>query len=202
MNMNTWSKKFLWFISGAMIAGFMSFVSSSEAQQSQFVKLIMRFGEERILDDGTKVGVTKGENETIVVTLSKSASSPSSTSSSRNARIKIGTYKAAATTNSTTGTIRIKIKSVDQEGNIKADFKASNGLYGEGSLAGNVNARGELRLTGEMVTTLFGVTRWRLVIVASVEDEALVNGRYSYEDVVTGVEGRGEFSRANFEEEL
>lgn len=80
MKMKNWSKKFLWFILGAITVGFLSFVSTSDAQ-SKFVKLIMRFGEERTLEDGTRVSISKGEGDFVIVTLSKATSTSSSDTS-------------------------------------------------------------------------------------------------------------------------
>jgi hypothetical protein len=77
MKIKNWSKKFLWFFFGALSVGCLSFVSMSEAQQSRFVKLLMRVGEERVLEDGTKVSLSKGEGDLIAVTISKPT--PSST---------------------------------------------------------------------------------------------------------------------------
>ena len=79
MKIKDLSKKILWFACGALCVGFLSFVSMSEAQKSQFVKLLMRVGEERVLEDGTKVGLNKGEGDLIVVTISKPAPSPTPT---------------------------------------------------------------------------------------------------------------------------
>lgn len=76
MKIKNWSKKFLWFALGALSIGFLGFVSISEAQQSQFVKLLMRVGEERVLEDGTKVSLSKGDGDLIAVTISKPAPSP------------------------------------------------------------------------------------------------------------------------------
>jgi hypothetical protein len=203
MKIKDLSKKILWFVLGAVFVGFLSFVSGSDAQQSKLVKLLMRFGEERVLEDGTKVGVSKGEGDLIVVTLSKNGSSPPSVSPSTSTKLRLGTYKGAATTtNQFTGTLRIKIKSVDEEGNVKADLRASNGLYGEGSLTGKVDAMGNLRLDGEIVTTLYQTTRWRITVTALVEDNALVKGKYREEAIGTGTEGAGEFYRLVLEEDF
>ena len=72
MKIKNWSKKFLWFALGGLCVGFLSFVSISEAQKSQFVKLLMRVGEERVLEDGTKVSLSKADGDLIAVTISKS----------------------------------------------------------------------------------------------------------------------------------
>jgi hypothetical protein len=53
MKMKNWSNKFLWFAFGALSVGFLGFVSMSEAQQSRLVKLLIRVGEERLLEDGS-----------------------------------------------------------------------------------------------------------------------------------------------------
>lgn len=76
MKIKNWSRNFLWFTLGGLIVGFLSFVSMSEAQKSQFVKLLMRVGEERVLEDGTKVTLSKGDGDLIAVTISKPAPSP------------------------------------------------------------------------------------------------------------------------------
>ena len=76
MKIKDLSKKFLWFAFGALCVGFLSFVSMSEAQQNRFVKLLMRVGEERVLEDGTKVSLSKGDGDLIAVTISKPAPSP------------------------------------------------------------------------------------------------------------------------------
>lgn len=82
MKIKNWSKRFLWFVFGAGTVGFLTFVSTSDAQQSQLVKLIMRLGEERVLEDGTKVGLSKGDGDLIVVTLSRPSSNASSNATS------------------------------------------------------------------------------------------------------------------------
>jgi len=76
MENRNWSKKYLWFVFGAFCAGSLSFVTISEAQKGQFVKLLMRVGEERVLEDGTKVTLEKGDGDLIAVTISKPAPSP------------------------------------------------------------------------------------------------------------------------------
>ncbi|HEX8473524.1 MAG TPA: hypothetical protein VF666_05795 [Pyrinomonadaceae bacterium] len=77
MKMKLWAKRSLAFALGAMTMGFLSFIVTSNAQ-NPFVKLIMRFGEERVLEDGTKVGVSKGDGDLIIVTLSRPASNQAS----------------------------------------------------------------------------------------------------------------------------
>ncbi len=76
MKIKNWSKKFICFALGGLSVGFLSFVSMSEAQQSRLVKLLMRVGEERLLEDGTKVSLSKGDGDLIAVTISKPAPSP------------------------------------------------------------------------------------------------------------------------------
>ena len=71
MKIKNWSRNFFWFALGGLCIGFLSSASISEAQKSQFVKLLMRFGEERVLEDGTKVGLSKGKGDLIAVTISK-----------------------------------------------------------------------------------------------------------------------------------
>jgi hypothetical protein len=77
MKINYWSKRFLAFILGALTMGFLSFIVPSNAQ-NPFVKLVMRFGEERVLEDGTKVGISKGDGDLIIVTLSRPTPNQSS----------------------------------------------------------------------------------------------------------------------------
>jgi hypothetical protein len=77
MKIKLWSKRFSAFVLGAVTMGFLSFIATSYAQ-NPYVKLIMRFGEERVLEDGTKVGISKGDGDLIVVTLSRPASNQSS----------------------------------------------------------------------------------------------------------------------------
>lgn len=76
MKIKNLSKKILWFAFGAVTVGFLSFVSLSEAQQNRLVKLLMRVGEERVLEDGTKVSLAKGDGDLISVTISKPVSTP------------------------------------------------------------------------------------------------------------------------------
>jgi hypothetical protein len=90
MKMQNWSKKILWFVLGAVTTGFISFISASHAQ-NQFVKLVMKIGEERVLDDGLKVGLSKGDGDFIVVTLSRKE--PEKSDSSK----LIGTWEAEIT---------------------------------------------------------------------------------------------------------
>jgi hypothetical protein len=73
MKMKLWSRRFMAFVLGAMTMSVVSFVAISSAQNS-LVKLVMRLGEERILEDGTKVGISKGDGDFIIVTLSRPSS--------------------------------------------------------------------------------------------------------------------------------
>ena len=135
MKIKDLSKKFLWFVLGAAFGGFLSFVSTS-AQQSKLVKLIMRFGEERILEDGTKVGVSKGDGDLIVITLSKTTMSfDSLLLPSTSTKLKVGTYdfqgtelmtvKSMMSTSEFSTRMKINIQSVDSEGNIRAELMRS-----------------------------------------------------------------------------
>jgi len=76
--------------------------------------------------------------------------------------LKEGTYKGDATTKTTLlygkepveghGTVRLVVKSIDEEGNVDAEFKGSNGLVGKLILHGTYDQqRGKLRLDGTAV---------------------------------------------------
>lgn len=202
MKIRDWSKNFLCFVLGAGFIGLLSFISKSEAQQNQFVKLMMRFGEERVLEDGTKVGISRGEGDLIIVTLSKPRSSigkaananaigntqgidfgamlakiPSANS------LKIGTYIANALETSdredfgTTGgpypaNVKIKVKSIESNGNMKAEISIASR---KGTLSGKLDAGGKLQLEG---TLLSGRTLWEIKLTAVVKDNSLINGKY------------------------
>jgi hypothetical protein len=75
------TNRFASFVMGVTIMGIVSFVTTSSAQNPS-VKLLMRFGEERVLEDGTKIGVSKGDGDLIVVTLSRPLSNASSNATS------------------------------------------------------------------------------------------------------------------------
>ncbi len=134
MKLKVHRNKVLSLIPVAVAIGLLSLVFVTQAQQNQLVKLVMRLGEERVLEDGTRVAISKGDGDLIVVTLSRNAPSLSTNTRSGSTRLRLGTYKGAATEGSTTGTILIIIKRIDEDGTVTADIRASNGLYGEGRL--------------------------------------------------------------------
>ena len=202
MKIKDWSKKFLWFVLGAGTVGFLSFVSTSDAQQSQFVKLIMRFGEERVLEDGTKVGVSKGDGDLIVVAISKVASTRSSNISASSSGLKIGTYtirakqswKSYGVDSEEWVTVKLRIESIDRNGEVKAHSTLG---FAQGQLKGKVDENGVLELTGITGSESIGYSRF--TIRATVEEDSLVNGTYLKAAGNYGSEVRGVFNSASWE---
>jgi hypothetical protein len=180
MKTKDWSKKFLAFVLGAGAVGLLSFISTSNAQ-SPFVKLVMRFGEERVLEDGTRVGVSKGEGDLVVVTLSRPGGARSSGGSTQSTALNLGTYKALATETfkadnlpelQQSVTIRIKIDSIDQNGSVKAQVFR----YGaKGLLKGTIDSDGRLQLEGYIVAS---TGEQKITLTAALEDKTLTKGKY------------------------
>jgi hypothetical protein len=206
MKLTHWSKKILAFVLGAITMSVLSFIVTSNAQ-NPFVKLVMRFGEERVLEDGTKVVVSKGDGDLIIVTLSRPTSNqgvgfnladvrpkPERTSRSATA-LEIGTYKIVATETvningvpfKETGTFSIKIESVDASGAVKAHLYKGGG---EGRLKGQVGSNGQLQLEGVYFNRFN--QEWRIKLNATVEDDTLIDGNYV--DASSHTESRGTFN--------
>jgi hypothetical protein len=215
MNTNRWSKKISAFVSGMMAMGVLSFIATADAQ-NPFVKLVMRFGEERVLEDGTKVGVSKGEGDLIIVTLSRPTSNQSSgvdlgallpqprPSSNKSPNLQPKTYKIVASETSITDsslngftqavTVRIKVETVDRNGNVTATISR---FGNKGLLKGTINSDGKLQLEGIIVAN---TGEQKTTFTATVEGNTLTNGKYSvvYTDTI---KVRGTFSLAFAEDE-
>ncbi len=201
MKIKDLSKKLLWFVLGAAFVSFLSFVSTSDAQQSKFVKLIMRFGEERILEDGTKVGVSKGEGDLIVVTLSKpislSSSTSSTLSSSTSTKLKLGTYdfrgtelttvKSLMSTSEYSSRMKINIQSIDGEGNVRAELTRSGNKT---QLRGKIDANGNLQLEGYYFDS--NKIRWNFTLKAIAQDNKMIDVRYLIDSSYVEVKGKND----------
>lgn len=198
MKNNDWSKKVLTFALGAAAVGCLSLISTSNAQ-NPFVKLVMRFGEERVLEDGTKVGVSKGEGDLIVITLSKGAPLRSSGASAGSSQLKPGLFKIRAKQSSDSiyggppieqyVGVNLSIESVDPNGKVTARFTLG---IEEGQLKGRVNENGTLQLDGFLTSKLLGESKFGLK--ATVEGDTLVNGTYHQIRTRSNIETKGVFS--------
>lgn len=180
MKIQDWSRKMLWFVLGAVTIGSVVFISASRAQ-NQPVKLVMRIGEERILDDGLKVGISKGDGDFIVVTLSRAPSHASVSPP----KLRLGTYKARGLsvmgTSRTSGwgsgkeggnSLKIKIASIDNDNNVEAEF-LYNGQMGR--MKGRFDATGKLQLEGYLDAR----GEWHVVLTATVENSVLTDGKFT-----------------------
>jgi hypothetical protein len=201
MKIQDWSKKILWFVLGAVTIGSMSFISASHAQ-NQFVKLVMRIGEERVLDDGLKVGISKGDGDFIIVTLSRNASTPSSSASISPTKLRLGTYKARGVLETITSgdgsgmqytmPLKIKIGSINNDNNVEAEF-IRNGQIGR--IKGRIDATGKLQLEGYLAQ--FGA-EWHVFLTATVENHILTNGKYTMK---SSIEVNGVFPTSELEDD-
>ena len=195
-------KKSLWFVLGAAFVGFLSFVSTSDAQQSQFVKLIMKFGEEKELEDGTKISVSKASGDFVVVYISKATPIRSSTVSGSSSGLKIGTYtirakqtwKSYGVDSSEWVTVKLRIESIDRNGEVKAHSTLG---FAQGQLKGRVDENGVLELAGITGSEAIGYSRF--TIKATVEGDSLVNGTYLKAAGDNGSEVKGVFESASWE---
>ena len=116
-------------------------------------------------------------------------------------KLKSGIYKANPTETMIGGifagyeqmvSIKIKIESIDKEGNVKAELSRFNG---GGRLKGKIDAKGKLQLEGIIVDQY----EWEFTLTASVKDKALIEGKYR---VVRGsVDTKGAFNIAVLEED-
>jgi hypothetical protein len=203
LKIKDWSKKILWFVLGAVTIGSLSHIYTSYAQ-NQFVKLVMRIGEERILEDGLKVGLKKGEGDFIIVTLSKVNSSTSLRASTTSKKLKLGTYTFEGTETITSSVrfsspshqiVRIKIESIDANGNVKAELDRASD---KGQLQGEIDANGNLLLEGSYINTS-GLT-CKFTLKATAQGDTLNNGKYL--NVSSAFETRGTFSLAKFEDDF
>jgi hypothetical protein len=216
VKMKSWSEKILAFVLGAMTMSVLSFIATSNAQ-NPFVKLVMRFGEVRVLEDGTKVGVSKGDGDLIIVTLSRPASNQPSGGfnlddvkpasrpvTKKSSDLQLSTYKIVAAETSVTDdvlngfqqsvTIRIKIENIDQSGNVTAGISR---FGSKGLLKGTINADGKLQLDGIIVAN---TGEQKVSLTATVEGKTLTNGKYLvvYTDTI---KVRGAFNLAFVEDE-
>jgi hypothetical protein len=204
MKNNDSSKKFLAFVLGTAAVSVLSFISTSKAQ-NPYVKLVMRLGEERVLEDGTKVGVSKGEGDLIVVTLSKAAPLRSSGPSARSSQLKPGLYKIRAKQSSESVyggppieqyvAVSLRIEGVDTNGEVTA--RLSLGIE-EGQLKGRVNENGTLLLDGLLTSKAVGESKFHLK--ATVEGDTLINGTYLQIRTRSNTETKGVFSVGRWDE--
>lgn len=86
--------------------------------------------------------------------------------------------------------IKIKIESIDKDGNVKAELIQHDG---KGRLKGKIDDKGNLQLEGFVVA----YTEWKVTLTATVEDKALTNGKYRNESHST--EKKGVFNIAVLE---
>lgn len=118
-------------------------------------------------------------------------------------KLKLGTYKIVATQTgefngiplTETITLKIKIESVDANGDVKARLYKSGG---EGRLKGRVESNGLLQLEGFYVSGLNN--EWNFKMKATVEDDTLINGKFL--DVTRYVEVKGTFNIGTLQEEF
>jgi hypothetical protein len=176
----------------------------------------MRFGEERVLEDGTKVEISKGDGDLIIVTLSRPTSTQSSgtnigilspqprPASNKSSDLQLKTYKIVASETSITDsllngftqavTVRIKMETIDRNGNVTATISR---FGNKGLLKGTINSDGKLQLEGIIVAN---TGEQKTTFTATVEGNTLTNGKYLvvYTDTI---KVRGTFSLAFVEEE-
>jgi hypothetical protein len=191
MKNKNWSKRFIWFLYlGATICSLTILISASHAQ-NRAAKLMMRLGEERVLEDGLRIGLSKGEGDLIVVTISREASTPPAgsittdellkLSQGSGSKIKLGSYRALATIHVTFGRfpagvlteeIKIRLQSIDNDGNVKGEFVHNTGT---GPVKGQIDGTGTLHLEGVIV----GQSEWQVSLTAQFDDDALKNGKFT-----------------------
>lgn len=142
-----------------------------------------------------ELGIYSNVNE-----LPRTETPPSSTSSST--KLKLGTYRFAGAENATFSSgisfpdsinMRIQIKSIDSDGNVKAELYRGGG---KGQLKGKVDKKGSLELEGSYIDP--HRSEWNFKLKAVVKDETLVNGNY----LVTrgSTESKGTFNVATLED--
>ena len=212
MENKIWSKGFIWFLFlGLTICSLTILISASHAQ-NRAAKLIMRVGEERVLEDGLKIGLSKGEGDLIVVTISREASTPPTGSITTDellklpkdagSKVKLGSYRALATIHVSFGRfpagvlteeIKIRLQSIDNDGNIKGEFVHNTGT---GPLKGRIDGNRIIQLDGIIV----GKSEWQVSLKAHFEDDALKDGKFTLtESGPTKGVAKGEFRIALLE---
>ena len=119
--------------------------------------------------------------------------------------LKPGSYKADVTETFNSllgsateqrGTIRIKIESIDKEGNVKAALIRGGGLDGKGRLTGKIDEKGKLLLEGVIHKEDSG--DWQFTLTATVEDKVLIKGKYV---MASSLEVKGGFNKAEIEDD-
>jgi hypothetical protein len=115
----------MWVVAGMMLVATFGFVAFSRAQEGQVLNVLMRLGEERVLEDGTRVSLTKGRGELIAVKITRPARSsativktltvrevpPISSSSTREL---VGSYEVALPDNDQEHDSQIVVRPGDQ----------------------------------------------------------------------------------------
>jgi len=177
--------------------------------QSSTLTVTMKVGEVRVLEDGSKIGLTKGQNGDIVVTLTRTSASDEGDITRivpqlRTSRVRLGTYAARETTETVVSamfgkglhsypTVRIKIIDVDNSGTMSADFVRWDAIA---HLKGTVDSSGNVLLTGYLDDG--SGNEWKLTLNATIRGNELFDGTYNMK-TLNGVETRGVFKVAQLQ---
>ena len=74
-----------------------------------------------------------------------------------------------------TGKGTLEIRQIGTNGTVQAHLRDSNGLEGEGTLAGNINTNGVMQLSGIMISPTNG-SRWQSALIAVINNGQLRMG--------------------------
>jgi hypothetical protein len=126
-------------------------------------------------------------------------------SSTNLSALKLGSYNAEATQtmeyldvkDTSEVEIKIKIDSVDTDGNVKGEFIHSTlGNGGKGGLIGKISDSNSLLLKGSLISKFRD--KWQVTLTATIGDKALTKGQYLLKARTTTMTGR--FDTAELEE--